>query len=169
MKKVIARMGICLALAYILGLFDVFKLPQGGGVSLESLPLMLFAYISGPLYGLIAGFSYGLLMITKPSAMLHPFQFILDYPLAFSSFFVLGFAGKFENKHYTLLFAALGFFIRFCFHCLSGMMFCSFFLKELPQNLPVYVAVYNLSYLLPTAFLCVIMFYWLSGRMKKLL
>ena len=162
-------MGVCIALSYTLGLFDIFKLPYGGGVSLESLPLMIFAYISGPLYGGIAGFIYGLLMLTKPSLFIHPVQFLLDYPLAFSSFFVLGFIGEETSKLKIMIPAFLGFVLRYCFHCISGFLFCSLFLKEVPKNIFTYVLVYNMSYLLPTAFCSIAIFILTAKRLKDIL
>lgn len=169
MKNNISRIGICIALSYILGLFDIVKLPYGGGVSLESLPLMIFAYISGPVYGSIAGFIYGLLMLTKPSLFIHPLQFLLDYPLAFSSFFIIGFIKENNSKLKIITLAFLAFALRYLFHCLSGIIFCSFFLKEVPENIFTYVIVYNISYLMPTALISVFIFTLIAGRLKSML
>ena len=175
-------MGICIALSYLLGTFDIFKLPYGGGVSLESLPLMLYSYLSGPVYGFISGFVYGVLMITKPSLFIHPVQFLLDYPLAFSSFFIIGFLGEnkskgMEERHplqiiFSLklsLFCFFSFVLRFCFHCVSGLLFLSLFIKEMPDNIFSYVFIYNLSYLLPTALFCTIVFGFIAPRFKNIL
>ncbi len=159
-------MGISIALAYILGLFDVFKMPGGGGISLESLPLLLFAYIHGPFYGFIAGFFYGFLMITKPSAFFHPFQFFLDYPMAFSSFFIAGYAGKTLSLLKNTIFASLAFLLRFAFHCISGVIFCSLFIPQLPENVFKYVFMYNITYLLPTALICTTLFLTIAPHLR---
>ena len=162
-------MAITIALSYVLGLFDIFKLPQGGGVSLESIPLMIFAFIEGPLYGFFAGFIYGLSLISKPSAFLHPIQFFLDYPLAFSSFFIIGFTSLKPNSFETFLYAMLSFCFRFFFHMLSGIIFCSLFMPNLSENIWKYVAIYNASYLLPTSFICIGLYLPISKKLKFLL
>lgn len=165
--KILTRMALTIALAYILSLIDLMKLPAGGGISLESLPLMLFSAIEGPLYGAIAGFSYGLLLITKPSAFIHPVQFLLDYPLAYSSFFILGFIKINSKLIFKSCYAVLAFLLRFIFHSLSGIFFVHLFLKTMPKNPALYILGYNATYLAPTAFICCLLYVLLSNAISK--
>ena len=166
-KKLITKGAISLSLAYILGFCDIFKLPFGGGISLESIPLMIFSWVAGPIGGFIAGFTYGLMMLTKPSACVHPIQFLLDYPLAFSSFFILGFL-KENSKQITIWsMSILSFCLRALFHILSGLLFWNLFLKEAPKNITLYVLSYNASYIIPTAIICTIIFSFLYHKLEN--
>ena len=166
-KKLITKGAICLSLAYILGFCDIFKLPFGGGISLESIPLMIFSSIAGPIGGFIACFTYGLMMLTKPSAFVHPIQFLLDYPLAFSSFFILGFLKENRKQINLWLMSILAFCLRAFWHILSGLLLCKLFLKQLPENVTLYVLSYNASYIVPTAIICTIIFSFLYSKLKN--
>ncbi len=91
----IARAGICLALAYALSYVKLFSNPQGGSMTLASmLPLMLFSYFYGTRKGVFLGLIYGLLQSLQNPYIIHPAQFLLDYPIAFS---MIGLAGTFKN------------------------------------------------------------------------
>lgn len=160
------RAALCVALAYILSFFDLFKLPFGGGVSLESLPLMILSWSSGPVVGFTGGICLGLTLLTKSSAIIHPIQFLLDYPLAFSSFFLIGFCNKSNNSKTCFLLAVLSFALRSCFHILSGILFCGLFIKNVPENLLIYAIEYNLSFMIPTAIINIFLFNIIIKRLK---
>lgn len=122
--KVIARAGICVALSFALSFVTIFRLPQGGMVTLASaLPVMLFAYAEGPKKGLLVGLVYGLLHSIQDPFIIHPAQFLLDYPIALS---MLGFAGLFAKTKLPVrlkfaLGAVLSGTLRFISHVLSGI------------------------------------------------
>lgn len=83
--------GICVALSFALSYVTFFKMPQGGSITLASmLPLLIYSYRFGVRRGIIAGLVYGLLQAVQDPWIIHPAQFLLDYPLAFS---MLGLAG----------------------------------------------------------------------------
>ena len=76
----------------VLGLLKVFELPQGGSVSLEMLPLLLFCVRWGMGGGLIACFAFGILQVFIQGAVSWGWQSILlDYVLAFGVIGVAGF------------------------------------------------------------------------------
>lgn len=129
------------ALAAVLGLIEVFKMPQGGSVTAASMfPIILLAFRWGPGVGVLAGAVYGLIRLYPSPYVVHPVQFLLDYPLAFA---VLGLAGFFPRNPYVgVTLAVAG---RFMSHLLSGVAFFSSFAGG--QNVWVYSAVYNGSYL----------------------
>ena len=58
--KIMARIGIALALATILNMIKIYTLPNGGGsISLGSMiPLLLIAFMYGPEIGLLTGFLF---------------------------------------------------------------------------------------------------------------
>ena len=163
-----ARAAICLSLAFILSFIDVFRLPFGGGVSLESLPLMIMSWLSGPAWGLAGGLAYGLLMLAKPSAMVHPIQFVLDYPLAFSSFFIMGFLGRRAPAAAAWGLSAAAFSARMLMHTLSGANFITSFLKTPPPGSALaYALAYNASYLAPTFVICTALFSAIAPGLER--
>ena len=93
--KSIALAGICVALSFALSYIKLWDLPNGGSVTLASLlPIMIFSYIYGAKKGVFVGFVYGILQAVQEPSILHPAQFLLDYPIAFS---MAGLAGVLKN------------------------------------------------------------------------
>ena len=62
--KTIAQVGITVALAVVLNLMPVFKMPQGGSVSLDMVPIFFLAFYRGPMVGILAGAVFGLVDYT---------------------------------------------------------------------------------------------------------
>ena len=91
--RVLTEAAIAVALSFVLGLFVLFKMPFGGSVSLEMIPLILLSLRQGRRVGVVAGATYGLLDLAIDPFVVHPLQLLLDYPLAFG---VLGLAGLFK-------------------------------------------------------------------------
>jgi thiamine transporter len=151
--KVLAEAALAVALAFVLGLITVFRMPFGGKISLEMVPLILLALRQGPWVGIVAGAAYGLLDLVIEPFALHPVQVLLDYPLAFG---VLGLAGFFEP---TVRGAVLGTVVavmaRFLCHFVSGIVF---FASYAPKgwNPYLYSAAYNLAYLVPSLLVALI-------------
>ena len=140
----IARAGVCLALSFALSYVRLFKLPQGGSVTLASaLPIMLFAFSEGPKKGLFVGFVYGLMQSIQDPFIIHPAQFLLDYPIAYA---MLGFAGVLaKTKMPVQLKFALGAVVaatfRFAAHVISGVF--AFGAYADGQNVLAYSLAYN--------------------------
>ena len=110
-----------------LSFIKLFQLPQGGSITLASmLPIMVFAYSYGMKKGLLVGFIYGLLQSIQDPFIIHPAQFLLDYPVAFT---MLGFSGAFASfkplEKLPQVKFALGALIssvfRFASHVISGV------------------------------------------------
>ena len=97
--KCITMAGVCVALSFALSYVKLFELPYGGSITLFSmLPVMLFAYVYGIKKGLLVGLLYGMLQAIQDPFIVHPAQFLLDYPIAFA---MLGFAGSLT--HFNVL------------------------------------------------------------------
>ena len=167
--RLITEIGIAIALATILNFIPLWKMPQGGSISLEMLPIFLVALRWGGKSGLLAGFTYGLVQLIVNPYVIHPVQLIMDYPLPYM---LLGLAGFFSiNKnngsdisYFSLLMAMLtGGIARFIVHILSGVIFFSSYAPE-SQNVWIYSIIYNGSYLLPSLILCFII---ISVLLKK--
>ena len=94
-SKALAYAAVCIALSFALSYLRIVKLPQGGSITIASLlPLMIYSYMFGVKKGIFAGFVYGILQAVQDPFIIHPAQFLLDYPVAFA---FIGLAGLFAN------------------------------------------------------------------------
>ena len=131
--KCIAFAGVSVALSIGLSFVKLFKLPQGGSVTLASLfPILLFSYIYGTKKGVFVGMIVGFLNLAIDPYIVHPAQLLLDYPVAFSAIGLSGVFGKIKPLHnIPQLEFALGSIIagvlRFASHVLSGVFAFSAF------------------------------------------
>ena len=145
--RVLTESALAIALAFVLGLMPAFKMPFGGSISLEMIPLILLALRQGPIVGTVAGFTYGLLDLIIDPFVVHPVQLLLDYPLAFGA---LGLAGFFApTVRGAILGATVAVLARFVFHFLSGIIFFSSYAWK-GWSPAAYSAVYNAGYLIPS-------------------
>jgi thiamine transporter len=143
----LAYAGICVAMSFALSYIKLWAMPQGGSVTLASLlPLMIYSYIFGTKKGVFAGFIYGILQALQDPWLIHPAQFLLDYPVAFAA---IGLAGTFAqlpalDKLPQAKFALGGILasaIRYISHVLSGVFAFSAYAEG--QNPWVYSLAYN--------------------------
>ncbi len=146
-SRCIALAGICIALSFALSYIKMFSMPQGGSVTLASLlPIMLFAYVYGPKKGIFVGSIYGALQAMQNPYLIHPAQFLLDYPVAFAA---AGLAGAFNKiakleKLPQVKFAfgaVVAGTLRFAAHVFSGVF--AFGADAGGQNLWAYSTAYN--------------------------
>lgn len=148
--KCLAFAGVCIALSFALSYVRLFKMPQGGSITLASmLPLMIFAFIYGPKKGVLVGFIYGLLQAVQDPFIVHPAQFLLDYPVAFA---LLGFTGALKNLNVLnnlpqvkfIISAIIGCSLRFVAHVLSGVFAFGAYALDLGiTNFWAYSTAYN--------------------------
>ncbi len=146
--KCIALAGICVSLSFALSYIKLWDLPQGGSVTLVSLlPIMLFSYIYGAKKGLFVGFVYGLLQSMQDPYIIHPAQFLLDYPIAFA---MAGLAGILKNTKISLpqvkfaLGALIAGTMRYVAHVVSGVFaFGAYAIDAGAKNAFVYSLAYN--------------------------
>ena len=149
--KTIAYAAVCIAMSFALSYIRLFPMPQGGSVTLASLlPLMLFSYMFGVRKGVFAGVIYGILQAIQDPWLLHPAQFLLDYPIAFS---VIGLTGMFRSVKKLgsipqLSFALGGIVagcLRFVSHVFSGVFAFSEYAYDSAGN-PMNAWIYSLGY-----------------------
>ncbi len=149
--RTIAMAGICVALSFVLSYvkFEAAWI-QGGSITLISFfPICLFSYIYGMKKGLIVGFVYGLLQAIQDPFIVHPAQFLLDYPIAFSMITLSGLLTDLNvlNNMPRLKFclgALLTGIFRYIAHTLSGVFaFGAYAMDEGATNFLLYSAVYN--------------------------
>ncbi len=150
--RLVVEGGLVIALSVVLGLVTIWQMPQGGSVSLAMLPVLVYAFRRGLGPGLAAGALYGVTDALLKPFVVHPVQFLLDYPVAFGA---LGLAGVFSAvwarnvragraAHGTVvaiipgvLLAAIG---RYAAHVLSGVVYFAAYAGDSP------VLAYSLAY-----------------------
>ncbi len=126
--KRIAFGGICIATSFVLAFVKVSPVQSGGSVTLASFaPVLLYAFVYGPVEGFAVGLIHGLLNFIESPWILTPATFVLDYLLAFASIGIMGFFGKMHRKEKGATPLVLGciavFAARFFFHLVSGMIY----------------------------------------------
>jgi len=158
----LTELGVALALATILNFLKLYKMPQGGSVTLEMIPIIFIALRWGWKEGVFLGATYGLLQLLLDASIYYPLQAILDYPLAYG---LVGFAGLVSNLfakssfkvRSTLITMAtiLGASFRLLAHVISGVVF---FGDYAPKGVDVWVYSlgYNASYMIPQIIITII-------------
>lgn len=87
---------VAIAMSFALSYIKFFEMPQGGSLTLASLlPLMIYCCMFGTRRGTIVCLIYGVLQAVQDPWIIHPMQFLLDYPLAFG---MVGISGIFVEK-----------------------------------------------------------------------
>jgi len=151
--RVLTEAALAVALSFVLGFIVLFKMPFGGSVSLEMIPLIILALRQGWRVGVVAGTAYGLLDLVIDPYVVHPLQLLLDYPLAFGA---LGLAGLFKpTVRGAVLGATVAVFARFVCHFLSGVIFFASYAPE-GWNPYLYSAAYNAAYLAPSLAIAIV-------------
>lgn len=151
-----AAIGAVLSLPYL----SVPLWVQGGSISFAMVPIFFMAFRWGLKGGLLTGLLIGLINSLIQPFIVHPVQYIMDYPLAFT---VVGLAGIFAKNvqdsmkegnaakitAYVTSGALLGSILRFFSHYIGGIVF---FASYAPEGVPVwlYSLTYNLGYMTPS-------------------
>ena len=162
--RVMAEIAICVALSTVLGLFTIFKMPQGGSISLEMLPILLIAFRRGGVVGIITGLVYGLIDMFI-GGYYGPWSLLLDYLLAFGFVGVAGFFKK--NVPGIAIGSCVGIVLRFICSLLSGAWL---FAEYAPagQNPWLYSSIYNATYLIPELIISIVVIVVIYLKAKKL-
>ena len=145
---------VAIALATALSYARLFRMPQGGSITLASvLPLMIYSMMFGTRRGVLVCLIYGTLQALQDPYILHPMQFLLDYPLAYGLIGVSGFFAEkklFKNKHIInfVLGGIVAVGLRYACHVCSGVFaFADYFYWD-EELMSTYAtsAIYSLTY-----------------------
>jgi len=151
--KSISYAAVCIAMSFALSYVRIVKMPQGGSITIASLlPIMVYSCMFGARKGIFAGMIYGILQAVQDPYIIHPAQFVLDYPIAFAG---IGLAGVFMNvkafekspQIQFVLGACVAGIARFVMHYISGVFAFGAFAGE--QSPYIYSLVYQAGYVLP--------------------
>lgn len=85
---------LSIALSLLLWYLRIGAMPQGGSISLQMLPLFVFALRWGAIPGILVGLTYGVIHSLQDMYVVHWLQYLLDYPIAFG---LIGLSGVVKN------------------------------------------------------------------------
>ena len=156
--RMLANGALCIALSTVLSFITLYKMPQGGSITLASmLPMFLFAYAYGVGPGMLVGAAYGFVQFLQGGLyFVHPVELLLDYPLAFAMLGLAGLSNRVLRPVGHDPGIILGTFGRFVCAFLSGLIFFGMYAPE-GQNVVIYSMVYNGLYLVPEAIICIVL------------
>ena len=166
----IAQRGI--AMAEILSLIKLYEFPNGGSITLEMLPIILFAARYGCGWGSLAGLVYGTITYLIGNKFSVDWTTIIcDY---FIAFVALGFgAGLLSRRKWSVYYGTvIGGVLRFLAHFLIGVFVWGKWMPDTflgkPMTSPwIYSLIYNGSYMLPSIVLCLVVFALLYKPLRK--
>lgn len=147
--RVITEGAIMLALAEVLSLIPLFKLPWGGSVDLAMLPVILFCIRWGFGAGMTASCAHAIFQFLFAGGISIGWQSMLgDYLIAYS---VLGIAGLFKGRFVLATLISVG--VRFLVHYVVGATLWAEYMPEqffgMTMTTPwIYSALYNGTYIL---------------------
>lgn len=165
--EMLVEASLMVALALVLIMFPLFRMPQGGEISLAMLPIIIFTIRWGLIPGIIVGAIYGIVSLLLWPYVIHPVQVLLDYPLATGMVGLSALSVKKDKDLFTgyIPYIILGYTLRFIMHFLSGVIF---FNPE-TSNVIWYSFIYNISYLGPELVLLIIVLSLLWNPLKNII
>lgn len=139
----IARMAMFAAMYFVLGLITLYKLPQGGSLSLVCmLPIMVCGVFYGPAVGMTVGVIAGALNLLTDFYVIHPAQLMLDYFMPYMAYGLCGMFGK-NNKVMIVLAGLITSIMAVGCNILSGVVFFASYAGDM--NPWIYSITYNMS------------------------
>lgn len=162
----ITECGILMALGLALSFFKIYKLPSGGSVSLGILPLVLIAARNGFKTGFVCGLGFGVLLVAAGATIVHPLQFLIDYPLAYAA---IGLAGliKWDNGLKAATATTLANLVKLHFHVIAGAVFFAKGKENFKEAL-VFSYGYNCGHLIPETIICAIIVWYIASKHRNL-
>ena len=170
--RMICEAAIFIAMAEILSLIKLYEFPNGGSITLEMLPIILFAARYGCGWGSLAGLVYGTITYLIGNKFSVDWTTIIcDY---FIAFVALGFgAGLLSRRKWSVYYGTvIGGVLRFLAHFLVGVFVWGKWMPDTflgkPMTSPwIYSLIYNGSYMLPSIVLCLVVFALLYKPLRK--
>jgi thiamine transporter len=155
-----------LATGLALALLKAFPMPAGGSLSISCLPLVLIGARHGLRVGIISGGLFGVLLLMNRPSIVHPMQFLLDYPLAYASFGLSGFL-KWNTPLKAITATTAANLFRLHFHVVAGIIF---FMTDKDTAIKAITAsyAYNLSHVLPETLACGLFAFYLVKNHRDL-
>ena len=174
--RTLTESALMIAVATVLSMFGLFKLPNGGSVTIGSMIPIILISLKYPLdWSLAAAFAYSLIQMIQgfypppvENIYYYTLMVLFDYVFAFSVLCLAGplyrkFSDKWPTRVRIMIAAIICFVLRFICHFLSGMIVWGYYA---PENQPVwlYSFLYNGSYMLGECLISGIILF-LAGQM----
>ena len=160
--RTLCEAAILIALSLVLETITLYKLPNGGSVTLSMVPIILFAVRSGCSWGAMAGFVFGGINYMMGGHAIDWTTIICDYFIAFS---MLGFgAGLFrKTKHGCIWGSLTGIFLQFLASYLVGVFVWGRWMPDdflgMTMTSPwIYSFLYNILWAAPDLLLALVIF-----------
>ena len=161
--KALCEGAVMVALAVILGMLRLYRLPNGGSITIAILPLVFFAVRYGPGWGFLAGFAYGGLdYIVGHGIAIDWTSILFDY---FLSYGLLGLGAGLlhKNKYRAYIGTVVGGVLMFLSCYLVGVFIWGKYMPEeflgLTMTTPwFYSFLYNIISVGPNVVLTLILF-----------
>ncbi|MCD5322397.1 MULTISPECIES: energy-coupled thiamine transporter ThiT [Pontibacillus] len=152
---------------------------QGGSIAFAMVPIFFMAYRWGLKGGVTTGLLVGIFNSLINPFIVHPVQYVMDYPLAYA---VVGIAGIFSKPAlkavrdghaksftvYIVMGTLLGSALRFMSHFIGGIVFFSSFAPE-GTAVWYYSLTYNIGYMLPSFIISAVILNIILYKQPKLL
>lgn len=171
--QMLANASLSIALAFVLSCIRLYKMPQGGSITLASmLPIFLFAYAYGTAPGLFVGMAYGFLQWMQDGFyMLTPVEGVMDYLLAYTVLGLCGIAshfGQLSTKVKLTIGMVIGVVARAVVAITAGYIFFGEYAPA-GQAPIIYSMSYNGLYLIPDTAICLLIAIPAGERLLKLM
>ncbi|QVK20182.1 energy-coupled thiamine transporter ThiT [Mycoplasmatota bacterium] len=128
--------------------------PNGGSISISTLPIMVLTLRRGFKIGLIAGVVYGTFQFLLPVNVyyLQPVQYLFDYIVPFVA---IAFIGVFKelNVKNIILGTSLAGGLKYLSHVIAGIAYWGEYAPE-GFDAVTWSLYYNITYVLPSVVLC---------------
>ncbi len=167
--------GVMLALATVLSLFPLYRLPYGGSITLAAmLPMLIIAYRHGTGWGFFAAGVYGLIQALLgasnfgyvPGFAAFICILLFDYFIAFAAMCLGGAFRKLSDPALGLALGALcACAARYLCHVISGCTVWASAPFVTDGAAIVYSVSYNASYMLPETIVTVAAAWWLGKQL----
>ncbi|NMB01002.1 MAG: energy-coupled thiamine transporter ThiT, partial [Firmicutes bacterium] len=125
--QIMVETSLLVGAALLLSELRLFRMPYGGSISLDMVPIFILAFRRGGKMGLLGGGLLGLLKLMISGYYVHPIQVVLDYPVPFM---LLGVAGFGMLREVRLMGMAVGSLLRYTAHVVSGVVFFGHYTPE---------------------------------------
>lgn len=173
---------VMIAAAYILSFLQLYKLPLGGSVTLEMIPLVIMGLRNGAKWGCLTGFVHGLLQMIMgfsnvmycPTLLSQIGCILMDYLLAYTALGLGGaFAKPFGERRLAgvLVGTAICGALQFLCSFISGWLVWGSYYESIGISgtaLMVYSLTYNGTFMLPNTVLAVLVVALLYRAAPKL-
>ncbi len=133
---------VCIALSFVLSYIRLWHMPNGGSVTAASmLPMLLYGYMAGPVWGTVAGIAYAILQCMQDCYFLSVPQFFFDYIFPFLAISALSGVFKTGKKSVDIYCGmTLAILVRYACHVFAGIVFWG---ESAPYNPILYSFAYN--------------------------